>query len=149
MCKLHTVSGKNTNNHIFSSEPHLLRIGVVMIVCQEMQYCYFSCKISIVYFNSHDSQIPIGIAEFDLNCSLQALARCCRQIMCHMSEHRHDWTVPVDHPSVQPMTTCRTHAAGLPNHKALRDWSHMVHRLRLSTVSRNHAHMETANIVFI
>ena len=55
-------------------------------------------------WNSHDSQILnshsgiwitrlIGRTEVDLDCSLQAIARCCRQIMCHikMTEWAQAW----------------------------------------------------------
>ena len=52
----------------------------------------------------------IGRTVDDLDCSLQALARCCRQTTCHMNMTewaQNDWTGPVDLTNVQPMTTSR------------------------------------------
>ena len=65
----------------------------------------------------------IGRTAVDLDCSLQALARCCRKITCHMTMTewpQHDWTGPADCASVQPMTTCRSRATESPKHKIAR-----------------------------
>ena len=122
---------------------------------------YASCRAACYLFkahcmhchNSHDSQIPIGIAasgsrDWQAEQWLTEIAHCKlsqdaadkpRATLICLSEHRHDWTARVDPASVRPMTTCRSRATGLPKHKALGDWSYKVHRPRLITVSRNHA----------
>ena len=93
----------------------------------------------LISANSHDSQIPMDIVasgsrDWEAEQKLTMIAHyklskgaadksCVTWIW--LSEHKHDWTATIDHATVQPMTTCWSHATGSPMHKALGDWSHM------------------------
>ena len=73
----------------------------------------------------------IGRTEVDRDCSLQALARCCRQTTCHidMTEWAQIWLDSARRPcqcSANDNKQART--TWSPKHKALGDWSYMVHR---------------------
>ena len=85
--------------------------------------------------------------------SVVVCLRCCYIIFCHFL-YIHSgktgnlfslvlcslWWVQI----VGYVLPCRS-----PKHKAFGDWSYMVHRPRLITVFRNHAQVETVNIVFV